>query len=367
MGPKASGAGGRKPTTTTMEAATGTVDDAYGFPIPVASEQERAKCAKVESKSGRAWEREWPGPLKGARARENATASAGVMQQLSYRHLKSMCRQGVPAQFRPTVWFHASGAHDRMALEGDRVRYSELCKEGHSAPSSSSPSDSDKARNQIELDIPRTFPDHAWVSTAEGHAALRRVLVAISRYDGKTGYCQSLNYVAAFLLVALEKDEEKTFWIMASVMNEKVLADTWSKNLSGCLVEMDTLSTLLRKRQKKVADHFESIGCDVSYFATDWFLCLYCKSLPSETAARIWDSLLLEGPKVLFRVALAIIKLCRKDLLAATNPGDVLQILRSKQEALHNRCELMKVAFNGLGSLPYGKIQKYRQRSKHLM
>ena len=53
-----------------MEAATETVDDAYGFPIPVASEQERAKCAKVESKSGRAWEREWPGPLKGARARD---------------------------------------------------------------------------------------------------------------------------------------------------------------------------------------------------------------------------------------------------------------------------------------------------------
>ena len=30
----------------------------------------------------------------------------------------------------------------------------------------------------------------------------------------------------------------------------------------------------------------------------DWFLCLFCTSLPSETAARVWDALLHEGTKV---------------------------------------------------------------------
>jgi hypothetical protein len=33
-------------------------------------------------------------------------------------------------------------------------------------------------------------------------------------------------------------------------------------------------------------------------FATDWFLVLFANTLPSETAARVWDGVFLEGPKV---------------------------------------------------------------------
>ena len=84
---------------------------------------------------------------------------------------------------------------------------------------------------------------------------------------------------------------------------------------------------------------------------------MYCKGLPSETAARIWDSFLFEGPKILFRVGLALIKLCREDLLRATNPGDAMVVLKDAQNDLHNRSRLMDVAFN-LGSLPMAKIQK---------
>ena len=77
--------------------------------------------------------------------------------------------------------------------------------------------------------------------------------------------------------------------------------------------------------------------CEISYFATDWFLCLFCKTVPPETAARVWDALLLEGPKVVFRVALAILKICQKDLLLATNPGDVMIVIRRTQSNLHDR------------------------------
>ena len=68
----------------------------------------------------------------------------------------------------------------------------------------------------------------------------------------------------------------------------------------------------------------QSLGCDISLLATDWFLCLFCTSFPSETAARVWDSLFLEGPKVLHRLGLAMVVKLEKLLLKADNAGRVV-------------------------------------------
>ncbi|KAJ0754093.1 putative Rab-GTPase-TBC domain-containing protein [Helianthus annuus] len=43
-------------------------------------------------------------------------------------------------------------------------------------------------------------------------------------------------------------------------------------------------------------------------FATEWFLFLFSKSLPSETTLRVWDVLFYEGAQVLLNMALAIFK-----------------------------------------------------------
>ena len=71
-----------------------------------------------------------------------------------------------------------------------------------------------------------------------------------------------MNYIAAFLLLALDRDEEKAFWVMVSLVKDVAYSGTWSKHLSGCLVEMETLATLITKRIPKVAKHFEEMGCD---------------------------------------------------------------------------------------------------------
>jgi hypothetical protein len=50
------------------------------------------------------------------------------------------------------------------------------------------------------------------VSAPEGVAALRKVLVAYAAHDPKVGYCQGMNFLAALLLLAVDKDEERCFW-----------------------------------------------------------------------------------------------------------------------------------------------------------
>ena len=58
------------------------------------------------------------------------------------------------------------------------------------------------------------------MSTEEGQAALGRVLLAFSVHKPDIGYCQSMNYIAALLLLAMEEDEEAAFWVLVSLIDD---------------------------------------------------------------------------------------------------------------------------------------------------
>jgi hypothetical protein len=63
------------------------------------------------------------------------------------------------------------------------------------------------------------------------------------------------------------------------------------------------------------------LGCEASLLATDWYLCLFATSLPAESAARVWDCLLLEGRKVLHRLGLALLAKAAPLLMQLDNAG----------------------------------------------
>ena len=69
-------------------------------------------------------------------------------------------------------------------------------------------------------DLPRTFPHNSWVASDDGKSALRRVLLAFSVHKPEVGYCQSMNYVAAMLLLGMDLDEEKAFWAMVALIDD---------------------------------------------------------------------------------------------------------------------------------------------------
>ncbi|XP_057859886.1 uncharacterized protein LOC131068664 isoform X2 [Cryptomeria japonica] len=212
--------------------------------------------------------------------------------------LKRLIRQGIPPVVRPKLWFMASGAAKKRSTVPHSY-YQDLIQavEGMVTP----------ATSQIDQDIARTFPTHPWLDAEEGHASLRRVLVAYSFRDSRVGYCQGMNYVAALLLLVM-KTEEDAFWMLAVLLENVLFNDCYADNLYGCHVEQMVFKDLLAKMFPRLARHFEDLDFDVSLVATEWFLCLFAKSLPSETTMRIWDLLFSEGTNVLFRVALAIFK-----------------------------------------------------------
>ncbi|KAJ9686406.1 hypothetical protein PVL29_015353 [Vitis rotundifolia] len=216
--------------------------------------------------------------------------------------LKRLIRKGIPPVLRPKVWFSLSGAAKKRSTVPESY-YNDLTKAVEGKVTA--------ATRQIDHDLPRTFPGHPWLDTPEGHATLRRVLVGYSFRDSDVGYCQGLNYVAALLLLVM-KTEEDAFWMLAVLLENVLVSDCYTNNLSGCHVEQRVFKDLLAKKCPRIAAHLEALEFDVSLVATEWFLCLFSKSLPSETALRVWDVLFNEGAKVLFHVALAIFKQDRR-------------------------------------------------------
>ena len=85
---------------------------------------------------------------------------------------------------------------------------------------------------------------------------------------------------------------------------------------------MKALDELIRIKLPRLHAHLELLEADVSVVATDWFLTIFATSVPSETVGRAWDALFNEGPKVLFRVALALLKTQEEVLLRCDNAGE---------------------------------------------
>ncbi|KAK7258328.1 hypothetical protein RIF29_23901 [Crotalaria pallida] len=268
--------------------------------------------------------------------------------------LKKLIRKGIPPVLRPKVWFSLSGAAKKKSTVPESY-YDDLTKavEGKVTP----------ATRQIDHDLPRTFPGHPWLDTPEGHAALRRVLVAYSFRDSDVGYCQGLNYVAALLLLVM-KTEEDAFWMLAVLLENVLVNDCYTNNLSGCHVEQRVFKDLLAKKCQRIATHLEALEFDVSLVTTEWFLCLFSKSLPSETTLRVWDVIFYEGAKVIFNVALAIFKMKEDELLVTHHVGEIINVLQITTHQLFDPDDLLTVAFDKIGSMTTNTISKQRKKQE---
>ncbi|XP_042471582.1 growth hormone-regulated TBC protein 1-like [Zingiber officinale] len=268
--------------------------------------------------------------------------------------LNKLVRKGIPPVLRPKVWLSVSGAAKKRSTVPESY-YDELitATQGKVTP----------AMRQIDHDLPRTFPTHPWLNSPEGQASLRRVLVGYSFRDSDVGYCQGLNYVAALLLLVM-KTEEDAFWMLAVLLENVLVSDCYNDNLSGCHVEQRVFRDLLAKKCPRIAAHLEAMGFDVTIVATEWFLCLFAKSLPSETTLRVWDVLFNEGAKVLFHVALAIFKMNEEVILNAQQIGEVIHILQSTIHHMYDPDELLRVAFDKIGSMTSNTITKERKKQE---
>jgi len=65
-----------------------------------------------------------------------------------------------------------------------------------------------------------------------------------------------------------------------------------------------------------------------------------------QTLLRVWDCFLVEGPKVLFRVSMAILKLHQEALISQPDTPSVMRYLKSCTNLLFDADGLLKVCWD---------------------
>jgi len=149
----------------------------------------------------------------------------------------------------------------------------------------------------------------------DGQGALRRVLRAYSQYDTEVGYCQGMNFIVAMFLTFLT--EEESFWLLVIVMNEEpyMLRALYGEDMSGTHEILYIADKLMKQFVPKLWKHLEREGIHNSMFVTQWLVTLYTSSFPFDLVSRVWDSFLVEGWKVIYRVMLGLLKHAEPTLL----------------------------------------------------
>lgn len=110
------------------------------------------------------------------------------------------------------------------------------------------------------------------------------------------------------------------------------LASRVSPRLGRSPASRAQLDALTKSQLPKVHSHLERHQVHVSMYSTQWFFTCFAYNFPMEVVLRVWDIMLNEGVKILFRVALFMLKHVQAALLRADDFTAVVEVLKRVHE-----------------------------------
>lgn len=300
--------------------------------------------------------------LWGEYLRENGRNVTLIRQPTFHK----LIRVGLPNRLRGEIWELTSGSLF-LRLENPTLYADTLAK--HKDQKS-------LAIDEIEKDLNRSLPEYPGFQSEEGIGRLRRVLTAYSWVNEQVGYCQAMNIVVAALLIYMS--EAQAFFCL-SALCDRLLPGYYSTTMYGTLLDQRVFESLVEKTMPILWEHLVKSDVQLSVVSLPWFLSLYINSMPLVFAFRVLDVFFLEGPKVLFQIGLAILRINGEELLDATDDGAFISVLKSyfsrldesahpksenpKLRAVTKFQELMVVAFKEFSAITHASITE--QRLKH--
>lgn len=216
---------------------------------------------------------------------------------------KELIRQGVPEFVRGSVWQKV--ALSRELLQKYPADLYERMRRTVVAP----------AEDEIVRDIHRTFPKHVLFrdKKALGQQQLFNVLRAYSVFNPEVGYCQGMGFICGVLLMYMSEDD--AFLMMTSLLENYKMSGLFMPGLPLLNKYFFQLQRLLAIHMPLLCNHLAQQGVEPTIYASKWFMTVCICNFPFSTVVRIWDIFLAEGVKIIFRVALALLKLNQEALL----------------------------------------------------
>eukprot|EP00730_Choanoeca_flexa_P003648 TRINITY_DN11466_c2_g2_i4.p1 TRINITY_DN11466_c2_g2~~TRINITY_DN11466_c2_g2_i4.p1 ORF type:complete len:993 (+),score=291.61 TRINITY_DN11466_c2_g2_i4:106-3084(+) len=225
----------------------------------------------------------------------------------SSRTVKALVKKGVPDTLRRQVWLRLAQCEDSPMESQYPILLKQECT----------------VLDSIKWDLERTFPGHPKFQEkgGEGQTQLMRLNMAYSIFDEEIGYVQGLSFITAVLLLHLP--EESAFVLFVQIMQHYGLRELFKAGFENLQVRLYQLSKLTEEQLPELHAHFKELNIEAHMYASQWFLTLFATKFSLPLVYRIFDFFLAEGFNAIFRIALALLKTARKDLLT----GDFEEVL----------------------------------------
>jgi len=164
----------------------------------------------------------------------------------------------------------------------------------------------ENALGLITLDVQRTFPSLCiFQKGGPYHEPLKYLLAAYTCHRPDVGYVQGMSFLAAMLL--LNMDLTDAFIAFANIINRSCQMAFFMVDQPMMDAYFRTFDVLMEEQLPRLHHHFRSECLSHDIYLIDWIFTIYSKSLPLDTACRVWDLFFRDGEEFLFRTALGIL------------------------------------------------------------
>jgi len=145
-------------------------------------------------------------------------------------------------------------------------------------------------------------------------STLQSILIAAAARSPH-GYCAGFVVPAAIMLL-LTEDEEASFWMLAGFV-EDVVPHVVSRSMIPLYSEGKCVDLEINMSEPELHAHCVAGDCRPALVVAGLFTRLGVGVLPTESALRLWDALILEGGQILTPFALVMLKSMKATLMAA--------------------------------------------------
>mmetsp|Transcript_11115 Transcript_11115/g.14469 ORF Transcript_11115/g.14469 Transcript_11115/m.14469 type:complete len:304 (-) Transcript_11115:1541-2452(-) len=263
------------------------------------------------------------------------------------RRKRTLRLNGVSPERRFQYWIHEAGAAPKkIPYAIYEARLDDFNDEdGYNAE--------DELAAEILRDVTRTFPTHPCFSKTNGtgQTMLFNILKAIATRYPEVGYCQGMNFVVAVILLVAAGSrskqqkqvptaensqfsyadinfdylgarsqvkqilESEVFGLMCAFLENFDMKELWRPCVPQLKLRIYQFGRLLHRKLPDLEAHFSDIGVTPDFFASQWFLTLMSYNLPLDLVVRVWDVLVIDGWKTIFRVGISLLTTFKEDLM----------------------------------------------------
>ena len=189
----------------------------------------------------------------------------------------------------------------------------------------------EKVKHEIELDVIRTTVGDV-ENPEETRAQITNVLYAVSQLNGKTKYCQGMNFIVQFLYEKF--GEEEAFYIFLSFFKNTDYKLIFEKDLEELKILFYVFRRVISLLEPELSSYFNMNGVDVNFFVPPWFITLYTSSHQnfkgendnSQILLRILDNFIVSGLKSLMEVGCVALH-SYENILMSKRYEDMMQFL----------------------------------------